>query len=70
LYDAKDGRKISEDFHMDLNEPEIENMVPADIVSASDRLHTVEGKSSTPELNGLDEKWLLSKKKLVIIYIQ
>ncbi|XP_060575600.1 dedicator of cytokinesis protein 9-like [Ruditapes philippinarum] len=64
LYDAKDGRKISEDFHMDLNEPEIENMVPADIVSASDRLHTVEGKSSTPELNGLDEKWLLSKKKL------
>ncbi|XP_053403969.1 dedicator of cytokinesis protein 9-like isoform X5 [Mercenaria mercenaria] len=63
LYDAKDGRKISEDFHMDLNEAEIEKMIPADVMSASDRLHTVEGKSTSPELNGLDEKWLLSKQK-------
>ena len=65
LYDAKDCRKLSEDFHMDLNEPEIENMIPADLQHAMDRLNTVEGKDTMPELNGIDEKWLLSKNKMV-----
>lgn len=65
LYDAKDGRKISEDFHMDLNEPEIEKMIPADLMFASDRLNNVEGKSGTPDLNGLEEKWLTSKRRQV-----
>ncbi|KAL4220208.1 Dedicator of cytokinesis protein 9 [Mactra antiquata] len=63
LYDAKDGRKISEDFHMNLNEPEIDSMIPSELLSASDRLHSIEGKSTAPDLNGLDEKWLLSKHK-------
>ena len=65
LYDAKEGRKLSEDFHLDLNEPEIENMIPADLQGAIDRLNTVEGKDTTPELNGIDEKWLLSKNRNV-----
>ena len=50
---------------MDLNEPEIENMIPADLQHAMDRLNTVEGKDTMPELNGIDEKWLLSKNKMV-----
>ena len=50
---------------MDLNEAEIEKMIPADVISASDRLHTVEGKSTSPELNGLDDKWVLSKTRTV-----
>ena len=50
---------------MDLNEPEIENMIPADLQGAIDRLNTVEGKDTTPELNGIDEKWLLSKNRNV-----
>ena len=50
---------------MDLNDPEIENMIPADLRGAIDRLNTVEGKDTMPELNGLDEKWLLSKNRQV-----
>ena len=50
---------------MNLNETEIESMIPADLVSASDRLHTVEGKTTAPELAGLEEKWLLAKNKQV-----
>lgn len=65
LYDAKEGRKISEDFHMDLNDPEIENMIPADVMFASDRLNKVEGKSGAPDLNGIQEAWLTSKQKQV-----
>jgi len=30
LYDAKEERKISEDFHVDLNSPEIRAMLPVD----------------------------------------
>ena len=51
---------------MDLNETEIENMIPQDLQGAIDRLNTVEGKDTMPELNGLDEKWLLSKNRQVI----
>ena len=54
---------------MDLNDPEIENMIPSDMRGAIDRLNTVEGKDTMPELNGLDEKWLLSKNRQVIIRI-
>jgi len=65
MYDAKEGRKISEDFHMNLNEPEIEKMIPTDLQFASDRLNKVEGKSGAPDLKGLDEKWITSKHRQV-----
>ncbi|XP_052785231.1 dedicator of cytokinesis protein 9-like isoform X7 [Mya arenaria] len=63
LYDAREGRKISEDFHMNANEQEIEAMIPADLVAASDKLNKVDGKSTAPELKGLEENWLLAKNK-------
>ena len=63
LYDAKYGRKISEDFQIDPNESEILGMIPSDILHAADKLHSVEGKKTSPILNGLDENWLLSKKR-------
>jgi len=53
---------------MDLNEREIESMIPADLIAAPDRLNRVEGKSSGPDLDGLDEKWLLSKNKQVTCF--
>ena len=65
LYDAKYGRKISEDFQIDPNESEILGMIPSDILHAADKLHSVEGKKTSPILNGLDENWLLSKKRQV-----
>ncbi|XP_069104043.1 dedicator of cytokinesis protein 9-like [Argopecten irradians] len=63
LYDAKEGRKISEDFHMDPNDPQIKEMIPSDVLHASDRLHTVEGKNSSPDLRGLEESWILAQNR-------
>ncbi|XP_063429493.1 dedicator of cytokinesis protein 9-like isoform X5 [Mytilus trossulus] len=63
LYDAKDGRKISEDFHIDPNDPEILGMIPPEVLLAADKLQSVEGKKTSPPLNGLDENWLKSKKR-------
>ncbi|XP_052217568.1 dedicator of cytokinesis protein 9-like isoform X3 [Dreissena polymorpha] len=54
LYDVLEGRKISEDFHMDLNDKEIANMIHTD---------KTEGKGPPPDLNGLEESWLLSKNR-------
>ncbi|ESP01696.1 hypothetical protein LOTGIDRAFT_172449 [Lottia gigantea] len=59
LYDAHEGKKISEDFPVDPNEKEIIDMIPSEILHASDKLHTVEGKNTAPDLNGLDEEWLM-----------
>ncbi|XP_021377721.1 dedicator of cytokinesis protein 9-like isoform X3 [Mizuhopecten yessoensis] len=63
LYDAKEGRKISEDFHMDPNDPQIKEMIPSDVIHASDRLHTVVGKTTSPDLWGLEDKWILAQNR-------
>ncbi|KAJ8310567.1 hypothetical protein KUTeg_012432 [Tegillarca granosa] len=65
LYDAKEGRKISEDFHMDPNEPEIRSMIPPEVLHASDKLHTVEGRDTAPQLNGLKDSWILSPNRQI-----
>ncbi|RUS77352.1 hypothetical protein EGW08_014889 [Elysia chlorotica] len=59
LYDASEAKKISEDFHLDPNEPEISAMIPADLLAAPDKLQTVNGRESTsPQLKGLQSSWL------------
>ncbi|KAK3096056.1 hypothetical protein FSP39_022605 [Pinctada imbricata] len=63
LYDAKEGRKISEDFHIDPNESEISKMIPSEVLHAADKLHSVEGKNTSPSLYGLKEEWLLSRER-------
>ncbi|KAL5004607.1 hypothetical protein ScPMuIL_018063, partial [Solemya velum] len=69
LYDGKEGKKISEDFHIDPNEPEIRAMIPSEIVHASDKLHSVDGLKTSPEINGLNEKWLLNPKRQAIFSV-
>ena len=60
LYDAKEGKKISEDFHYDPNAPEIRSMIPEELVHANDMLNSVNGHSSSsqPELYVKDKKWI------------
>lgn len=65
LYDAKEGKKISEDFYIDPNELEIKKMIPDEVLCASDKLNTVEGKNSAPHLFNLSEEWLLKKDRHV-----
>ncbi|WAR28617.1 DOCK9-like protein [Mya arenaria] len=49
---------------------EIEAMIPADLVAASDKLNKVDGKSTAPELKGLEENWLLAKNKQIYLYVR
>ncbi|XP_076453954.1 dedicator of cytokinesis protein 9-like isoform X3 [Babylonia areolata] len=53
IYDAKEHKKISEDFHVNPNEPEIQAMIPAELLSFFDR-----GGGDTPDVSGLKEDWI------------
>ncbi|KAK6167208.1 hypothetical protein SNE40_021299 [Patella caerulea] len=63
LYDVQAGKKISEDFHIDPNDPDIKSMIPEEILLASDRLYTVAGKVTSPDLHGLKEDWIMKPKR-------
>lgn len=63
LYDAKEGKKLSEDFHFDPNTEEIRDMIPKEVRQATDMLNSVDGATSKqPDLYGLDESWLAYPK--------
>ncbi|XP_061183678.1 dedicator of cytokinesis protein 9-like isoform X1 [Saccostrea echinata] len=69
LYDAKEGKKISEDFYIDPNEKEIRQMVPDEVLLASDKLHSIEGRNTTPDLHDLSEEWLLKKDRHAVFSV-
>ncbi|KAI0241477.1 Dedicator of cytokinesis protein 9 [Lamellibrachia satsuma] len=59
LYDAREGKKISEDFHFDPNKERIRLMIPNELLNATDMLNSVNGATSgEPDLYGVDSKWL------------
>ena len=59
LYDAREGRKISADFHFDPNSALLRSMIPNDLRGAADMLNSVQDASSgEPRLCGVDPKWL------------
>ena len=65
VYDAREGRKLSEDFHYDPNPPHIRDMVPLDALQAIDKLNSVDGKHRfQPKVKDLDEKWLTFPKQV------
>ncbi|XP_030838047.1 dedicator of cytokinesis protein 11 isoform X17 [Strongylocentrotus purpuratus] len=59
LYDARNQRKVSEDFHVDINPPQIRHML--------DRFNdTGDGPKSPrtiPDVSDLDKNWIKSPKK-------
>lgn len=70
LYDAKGGRKISEDFHFNPNSPEIRQMIPSELlqsIGGSPSSATPGGGSSSPEFMTYlpDAKWLESQKTAI-----
>ncbi|KAH9498544.1 Dedicator of cytokinesis protein 9 [Bulinus truncatus] len=58
LYDAREGRKISEDFHLDPNEPEVRSMIPPDLYTTHDRLSIGGREPTSPELNNFKVEWV------------
>ncbi|XP_059143598.1 dedicator of cytokinesis protein 9-like isoform X5 [Physella acuta] len=70
MYDAKQGKKISEDFHIDPNDPEIRAMIPPELLLATDRLHSINGKDPTsPDVRGMKVEWLAQSHRQGIFSI-
>ncbi|KAL8624516.1 hypothetical protein ACOMHN_053059 [Nucella lapillus] len=64
IYDAKEHKKISEDFHSNPNEPEIQAMIPPELLNFFDK-----GGGDAPDVNGLKDDWLCKSKQQAIFTV-
>jgi len=68
LYNAKEGRKISEDFHFDANSNAVRRMLPNEEAhmtgSASHSRPTINGAATGTGLPAPDVKWLELQKQV------
>ncbi|XP_023704534.1 dedicator of cytokinesis protein 9 isoform X3 [Cryptotermes secundus] len=63
LFDAKQGRKLTENFHFDVNHPQVRNMVPCISKNgAEDKPETL----LPSELQQVPEEWLMYPKQAVL----
>ena len=76
LYNAKEGKKISEDFQFDANSSEIRRMLPREMAhstgNASHSRPTANGALATaaaPSTGALDVKWLELQKQARVLYL-
>jgi len=70
LYNAKEGKKISEDFHFDANSKEIRSMITREVTgSASHSRPAANGAPATPTTSALDIKWLELQKQVTVSYL-
>jgi hypothetical protein len=61
LYDAKQGRKLTENFHFDVNHPQVRSMVPSLLKNGSeDKPENV----LPSELQQVPEEWLMYPKQV------
>lgn len=65
LYDVKEGKKILEDFYIDLNEFEIKKMILDEVLCVLDKFNIVEGKNFVLYFFNLFEEWLFKKDRYV-----
>uniref|UniRef100_T1J4R8 Dedicator of cytokinesis protein 9 n=1 Tax=Strigamia maritima TaxID=126957 RepID=T1J4R8_STRMM len=75
LYDAKKGKKVSADFHFDVNHVYLRNLIPklrktehtngtGDVAEL--KIPSPNGKTVPPELMEVSEEWLLYPKQAVL----
>ena len=70
LFDVRSGRKISEDFHVDLNSPAIRALLdrfrdlPNGSSAAEPDADQCRRRSTLPNIDGLDESWLMYPQKV------
>jgi hypothetical protein len=61
LFDAKHGRKVTENFHFDVNHPQVQSMVPSISKNGSeDKVDNV----LPSELQQIPEEWLVYPKQV------
>ncbi|XP_014666695.1 PREDICTED: dedicator of cytokinesis protein 9-like [Priapulus caudatus] len=66
LYDVRDECKISEDFHFDINDPRVRDMIPKDVQMAPEMLNAnAETNSSQPDIGNLNEDWLQFRNQAI-----
>jgi len=64
LYNAKEGKKISEDFHFNGNSYQIRHMLPSDITDgASHSRPAANGAAASLSTGAFDVKWLELQKQ-------
>jgi len=55
---VKEGRKLTEDVHLDCNSDTVYQMIPEELIKGPDMLNSVHGKNTAPKLRINNEKWL------------
>ena len=71
LYDLRDSRKISADFHVDLNHTAVRQMLlGASVAVENGNVDTVTPRQSgEPHIKGFPEEWLKFPKQVALLFI-
>lgn len=67
MYDAIEGKKISEDFQVDPNEPEIRSMIPEDLLNTFYNSGGGDCNDASSDINGLIEDWISKSQREVML---
>ena len=69
LYDANEGRKLTENVYLESNSETVYRMIPEELLSAND-LSSGQAKLTTPKLYVKNERWLSKPGKVSYFYCQ